>query len=121
MCQTRTAWVANRTARTKAQVIWMYCEARAASSSAVEAVGEDSAEKREEHDGKLAEEKIEAEVEGIFGQVVDEPALRELLDEGADGGDTGAQPHDPEISVAEGSKYPGEKGRGFEQVRSGSI
>ncbi len=72
--------------------------------AAIHAIGKDASKEREHHDGKLAEEEVEAEVEGVFGEVVDEPALGELLDEGADGGDAGSYPHQPEVTVAEGSE-----------------
>ena len=70
----------------------------------IEAVGEDSTEEREHHDGELAEEEVEAEVEGVLGEVVDEPALRELLDEGANGRDAGSGPHQAKVAIAEGSE-----------------
>jgi hypothetical protein len=52
----------------------------------------------------LAEEEIEAEVKGVFGEVVDKPALCELLHKCPDGGDACSQPHDPEITVPKRSE-----------------
>ena len=70
----------------------------------IKAVGEDSAEEREQHDGELAEEEVEAEVEGVFGEVVYEPTLRELLDDSSNGGDAGSGPHQAKVAIAEGSE-----------------
>ena len=103
MCQTWTIWVTKSSGEQEGadHLDVLRGEQHLA---AVEAVGEDSAEEGEHHDGELAEEEVEAEVEGVLGEVVDEPALRELLDEGADGGDAGAGPHQAEVAIAEGSE-----------------
>ena len=66
---------------------------------AVVAIGDDAAEQREQQDGQLAEEVVEAEVEGRLGQVEDEPALRHLLHPGADRRGERAEPEDPEVPV----------------------
>ena len=68
---------------------------------AIVAIGDDAAEQREQQDGQLAEEVVQAEVEGRLGQVEDEPALRDLLHPGADGRRECAEPEDPEVTVGE--------------------
>jgi hypothetical protein len=70
----------------------------------VQTVGKDAADKGEKDDWQLPKEEIEAEVERILGKIVHEPALRELLHKGADGGHTSAQPHDPEIPISKRSE-----------------
>jgi hypothetical protein len=70
----------------------------------VQAVSEDATDKRKENDGKLPEEEIQAQVKGIFSEIVDNPALRELLHECADRRNARTQPHDSEITVSKGSE-----------------
>jgi hypothetical protein len=69
--------------------------------AAVAAVGNHAADQREEHDGDLAEEAVEAQVKRVFREFVDQPALRHGLHPGADGGGTGSDPHQPEIAILE--------------------
>jgi len=49
----------------------------------------------------LTKKQIQAKVEWVFGEIVNQPALRELLHERADGGSASADPHQPEIAVLE--------------------
>jgi hypothetical protein len=63
----------------------------------------------------LAKEKIKPEIEGIFGEIVDQPALRELLYESSDRGHTRTQPHDSKITVPKRSEDAIEERRGFDQ------
>jgi hypothetical protein len=68
--------------------------------SPVQTIREDPAEQGKHDDGQLSQKEVQTQVEGILGEVVDQPALGELLYEGADGGDTCPQPHKAEITVA---------------------
>src|ERR1700726_4738228 len=70
----------------------------------VQAVGKDTTDKRKEHDGQLPEEEIQAKVKRILGEIVDEPALCELLHKCANCGNTRSQPHDPKITVSKCSE-----------------
>ena len=46
---------------------------------AMTAIGKDATDERKEHDRQLPQEEIQAEVKGIFGEIVNQPALCELL------------------------------------------
>ena len=70
----------------------------------VQAVGEDPTDKRKENDGQLPQEEIQPKVKGILGEVVDKPALCELLHKCTNGGNARSQPHDPEITVSKRSE-----------------
>ena len=78
----------------------------------VQAIRKDAAEQRKHHDGKLAQKQVQSQVEGFLGQVVDQPALRELLDKRADGGGAGSHPHDAEVTIAKSSENTREEWRG---------
>ena len=52
----------------------------------VQAISKNTTDKRKEHDRKLPQEEIQAEVKGILGEIVDKPALCELLHKCTDGG-----------------------------------
>src|SRR6266700_2895341 len=71
----------------------------------VQAVGKYTADKRKEHDWQLPQEEIQAKVKRILGEIVDKPALCELLHKCTNGGNTRPQPHDPEITVSKRSEY----------------
>jgi hypothetical protein len=45
----------------------------------VQAISKDATDERKEHDRQLPQEEIQAEVKGIFGEIVNQPALCELL------------------------------------------
>ena len=51
-----------------------------------QAVSKDTADKRKEHDRQLPQEEIQAKVKRILGEIVDKPALCELLHKCTDGG-----------------------------------
>jgi hypothetical protein len=70
----------------------------------VQTVSKYTTDKRKEHDWHLPEEEIQAKVKGIFGEVVDKPALCELLHKSTNGGNARPQPHDPEITISKRSK-----------------
>jgi hypothetical protein len=70
----------------------------------VQAVSKYTTDKRKEHDRELPQEEIQAKVKGIFGEIVDKPALCELLHKGTDGGKARSQPHDPEITISKRSE-----------------
>src|ERR1700730_12940239 len=72
--------------------------------SAVQAVRENASYQRKENDRKLPEKEIQAKIKGIFRQVIDKPALCELLNKGPDGGATCSQPHEAEVAVQERPK-----------------
>ena len=78
----------------------------------VQAIGENPAEQRKHDDRQLAQEEIEAQVEGVFGHVVDQPALGKLLYECTDGGGARPKPHQAEVTVAKRSKDTREKWQG---------
>ena len=79
----------------------------------VKPIGKHAAHKRKEHEWKLAKEEIKPKVEGVFGEVVNEPALGKLLDKGSDGGNASTDPHDPEIAVSKRSEDAIEEGHRF--------
>ena len=62
--------------------------------------------------GQLSQEKIQTQVEGVFGEIVDQPALGKLLYECADGGGAGPKPHEAEIAVAKRSEDAREEWQG---------
>src|ERR1700733_2505456 len=66
----------------------------------VQTVGKDTTDERKKHDRQLPHEEIQTQVKGIFGEVVEKPALCELLHECTNGGNARSQPHDPEITVS---------------------
>ncbi len=70
----------------------------------VQAISKDTTDERKEHDRQLPQKEIQAEIKRILGEIVDQPALRELLYKRANGGDTRSQPHDPEIAVSKRSE-----------------
>ena len=88
--------------------------------SPVQAIREDPAKERKHNDGKLSQEKIQTQIEGIFGQIVDQPALGELLHEGADGGGACPHPHEAEIAIAKGSEDAREEWQGYAHRAPGS-
>ena len=87
-------------ASVNAVAICTYCDAEQ-QVAAIVAVGDDAADQRQQQDRQLAEEVVEAEVERRFGELEDEPALRDLLHPGADRRGEGAEPQDAEIPVGE--------------------
>jgi len=60
----------------------------------------------------MGQEKVETQVEGVFGHIVDQPALGKLLDESADGGSAGPKPHEAEIAIAKRSEDAREEWQG---------
>jgi hypothetical protein len=70
----------------------------------VQAVSKDTTDKRKEHDRQLPQEEIQAKVKRILGEIVDKPALCELLHKCTNCGNTRPQPHDPEITVSKRSE-----------------
>src|SRR5215471_17161063 len=72
--------------------------------AAVGSVCENSADERKQHDRQLAQKQVQAEVERVFGEIVDQPALSELLHESPDGGSTCSQPHQAEVTVGKRSE-----------------
>ena len=68
--------------------------------------------RRKHDDGKLAQEEIQTQIEGVFGQIVNQPALGKLLDEGADRGGACSKPHEAEVAIAKGSEDAREKWKG---------
>jgi len=52
--------------------------------------------------GSWPRKQVQTEIERIFGEIVDQPTLRELLHECADGRDACANPHQAEIAVSKG-------------------
>ena len=72
--------------------------------AAIDAVGDDAADQREQQNGDLAEEAIETEKEGRAGEGEDQPALSDDLHPGADGGGAGANPEEAKIAVMESLK-----------------
>src|SRR5690606_22614176 len=69
--------------------------------AAVHAVGGDAAEQGEQQDRRIVEKNGQTEQEGIVGQLIDEPALGDLLNERAGGRGKRPRPHQPEIAVVE--------------------
>ncbi len=80
--------------------------------SPVQAIRKDPAEERKHDDGKLSQEEIQTQIEGVFGEIVDQPALRELLYECTDGGGACSNPHEAEIAIAKGSEDAREEWQG---------
>ena len=70
----------------------------------VVAVGDDSADQREQQDRQLAEKVVEAKEERGFGEVENEPALRHLLHPRPDRRGEGAEPQNTKIAVCEGGQ-----------------
>ena len=99
MCQTWTTWVKNKNASRKAQAIWMYWEV-----SNIFRLSRRSAKTPPNREnimmGKLSQEEIQTQVEGVFGEIVDQPALCKLLYECANGGGACPNPHKAEITIA---------------------
>jgi hypothetical protein len=78
----------------------------------VQSIREHPAKQRKHDDGQLAQEKIKAQVEGVFGHIVDQPTLGKLLYECADCGGAGPKPHQAEVAVAKRSENAREKWQG---------
>src|SRR5215469_10124244 len=76
--------------------------------SAIQTICEDTTKQRKNYDRKLAKKQVQTEIEGIFGQIIDQPTLGELLNERADGGRTGANPHDTKVTIAKRSEKASE-------------
>jgi hypothetical protein len=68
-------------------------------STALEAVGDDSADEGEEEDRDSAEELVESEKECRMAEPVDEPALRHDLHPGANAGSASTDPHEAKIAI----------------------
>jgi hypothetical protein len=79
--------------------------------SAIHAIGEDAPEQRKQHDGQLAKKQVEAQIKRVFGEIVDQPALRELLHKRSRGRDTRPNPHKPEVAMAKRTKHPAQNRR----------
>ena len=78
----------------------------------VQAIREDPAKQRKHNNGQLSQEEIQTQVEGVFGEIVDQPALCELLYECANGGGACPHPHKAEITIAKGPEDAREEWKG---------
>ena len=112
MCQTRTTWVKNKN-RQQEGACHLYVLRGEQHLSPVQAIRKDPAKERKHNDGKLSQEEIQTQVEGIFGEIVDQPALRELLYECTDGGGACSHPHEAEVAIAKGSEDAREEWQGY--------
>jgi hypothetical protein len=79
-------------------------------SSAVQAIREDAPDQREQNDGQLTEKEIQPQVEGVFGEIVNQPALRKLLNERSNRRGARPQPHHAEVAVTKGPESASEEG-----------
>jgi hypothetical protein len=80
----------------------------------VQAVSKDTTDKRKQHDGQLPQEEIQAKVKGIFGEIIDKPALCKLLYKCTNGRNARPEPHDPEITVSKRSENAIQERQGFD-------
>ena len=72
--------------------------------SSIHAIGKHPADKRQKNDWQLTEKKVQSKVKRVFGEVINQPALCELLDKGSNCGGARTQPHDAKVAVPEGSE-----------------
>ena len=114
MCQTLTVWVENK-GRQRKGADHLDILRRQQHLLPVQAVSKHTTEEGKEHDRQLPQEQIQSEIEGISGEIVDQPALCKLLHKRAYGRNTSSQPHDPKITVPKRSEDAIQKGRGFNQ------
>jgi hypothetical protein len=80
--------------------------------SSVQAISENAAEQRKHDNGQLPQEEIQTQIEGVFGEIVDQPALCELLDERANSGGACSHPHQAEITIAKSPEDAREEWQG---------
>jgi hypothetical protein len=76
---------------------------------AVQAIREDTPDQREENDRQLTEKEVQPQVEGVFGEVINQPALCKLLNERSNRRGARTQPHQAEVAVAKGSESAAEE------------
>jgi hypothetical protein len=81
-------------------------------AAAVHAIGNHSADEREEEDREAAEDLVESEQEFGVGEGIDQPALRDDLHERPDTGRAGADPHEAEVAILKRFEDPAEHGDG---------
>src|SRR5579864_2530277 len=70
--------------------------------AAVAAVGDDAADQRKQNDRRLSEEGVEAQIERVLRESVNQPGLGHRLHPTADARSAGAQPEQAEIAIGEG-------------------
>ncbi len=71
----------------------------------IQAVSKDTTHQRKEHDRQLSQEKVQTQIKRVPGEIVNQPALRELLHKRADGGNAGSYPHDAKVAIPERPEY----------------
>ena len=75
MCQTLTAWGCEQQCQCK-RADHLNVLRIEKQSLPFQAVSEDTTDKRKKHDWQLPQEEIQAQVKGIFGEIVDKPTVR---------------------------------------------
>ena len=105
MCQTFTTFNANSSVSRKAQR-HLHVLRPEQHAAAVDAVGDDAADQREQYDGDLAQETVEAQQKRRAGDGKHQPALRHDLHPGADRRSAGAEPQQAELAVMESLEDP---------------
>ena len=76
------------------------------SRAPVAPVGDNTRQEGEQHDRDLPHELIDAQPEGVLGQVEHQPRLRRRLHLRADLRGAGADPHQPEVAEVERLEDP---------------
>jgi hypothetical protein len=64
-------------------------------------IGDDAADQRQQQDRQLSEKVVEAQIERRFGELEDEPALRDFLHPCAHGRGEGTEPEEAKIAIRE--------------------
>jgi hypothetical protein len=77
----------------------------------IHTIGEDTPDQREQDDRELPQEKIQSQIKGILCEVIDEPALCELLNKRPDGRGTCSDPHQAKITMPKRSEGPAKRQR----------